>query len=178
MKAKALGAVVMVAFAWAGKMKKDRKLALLMLLGFTLSACGPLEKRITDYTHRNRLGREFRVSVPACDEKNSQAYREVLKEMGYNIYHQWLIPGPDYTRGSGQRVFLGWRIDVAKDDLDEDLAIGCDYYEPQKEREIYIYSTSKYFPEEPKNFKENIHQKVLKRLKNKISEPQKLVPSK
>jgi len=137
-------------------MKKVRNFALLILLGFTLSgaACfqlaGLAAQIISKKTHDPNWPpmKRFEVSVRTCDEKNYQAYREVLIEMGYGypIDQSWVN-------------LSGWRIRAVRD-KDEDLSIDCNVPEKKEKRaEIWIQSGIPYFP------KESIHQKVLERLK-------------
>ena len=166
-----------------------------MLLGFSLSGFGPPIKitphftgggcaavafremeKISQKTHLNRPELQFRVSVRTCDEKNHQAYREVLKEMGYKL-------DPPWVRSSR------WVIDAVRDE-DEDLGISCiklHFYTPptedageekKKSSEITIISKIPWFPEEPKHYKKNIHQKVMERLKNSEAKTKVPVPSK
>ena len=113
-----------------------------------------LMQKISQKTHENRPDRKFTVSVRACDEKTHQAYREVIKEMGYELDPLW-------------NSSTGWRFDAVRDYW-EDLEISCfEIVEGEKKGSsaIKIYSRFIYFPEEPKHYKENIHQKVLERLK-------------
>jgi len=146
----------------------------ILFLALTGAGCGALYgkgqvldlivaemQRISQKTHENWPGREFRVSVPACDVQTLQAYREVLKEMGYEEFYQF---------HESSVLNIVWSLDTVKYEYEkimkEDLIISCWNVESEKEKrsEIRIYSKSIYNPGEPKH-KERIHQKVLERLK-------------